>query len=118
MPGQMNVLLAEVGIPYDIVLEMEEINEDFHSTDLVLVMGANDIVNSSALEDPDSPIAGMPVLEVWKAKNVVVNKRTMGTGYADIDNPLFFKENTLMLLGGGKDVCEKLRSYVETHYKN
>jgi NAD/NADP transhydrogenase beta subunit len=91
---------------------MEEINEDFHETDLVLVMGANDIVNSSALEDPDSPIAGMPVLEVWKAKNVIVNKRTMGTGYADIDNPLFFKENTMMLLGGGKDVCEKLRTYV------
>lgn len=87
----MNVLLAEVGIPYDIVLEMEEINEDFPETDLVLVVGANDIVNSSAIEDPDSPIAGMPVLEVWKAKNVVINKRTMGTGYADIDNPLFFK---------------------------
>ncbi len=105
MPGQMNVLLAEVGIPYDIVLEMEEINEDFPDTDLVLVVGANDIVNSSALEDPDSPIAGMPVLEVWKAKNVVINKRTMGTGYADIDNPLFFKENAMMLLGGGKDIC-------------
>jgi len=77
-------LLAEVGIPYDIVLEMDEINEDFPDTDVVLVLGANDIVNSSALEDPNSPIAGMPVLEVWKAKNVVINKRTMGTGYADI----------------------------------
>lgn len=72
---------------------------------MVLVIGANDIVNSSAIEDPDSPIAGMPVLEVWKAKSVVINKRTMGTGYADIDNPLFFKENAMMLLGGGKDVC-------------
>lgn len=117
MPGQMNVLLAEVGIPYDIVLEMEEINEDFPDIDVVIVVGANDIVNSSALEDPDSPIAGMPVLEVWKSKHVIVNKRTMGTGYADIDNPLFFKENTMMLLGGGKDVCEKLRHHVENHYK-
>ena len=116
MPGQMNVLLAEVGIPYDIVLEMEEINDDFPDTDVVLIVGANDIVNSSALEDPDSPIAGMPVLEVWKAKNVIVNKRTMGTGYADIDNPLFFKENTMMLLGGGKDICEKVRTHVDTHY--
>lgn len=118
MPGQMNVLLAEVGIPYDIVLEMEEINDDFADTDLVLIVGANDIVNSSALEDPDSPIAGMPVLEVWKSKQVIVNKRTMGTGYADIDNPLFFKENTAMLLGGGKDICDKLRSFVDNHYKN
>ena len=117
MPGQMNVLLAEVGIPYDIVKEMEEINDDFPEVDVVLIVGANDIVNSSALEDPDSPIAGMPVLEVWKAKSVIVNKRTMGTGYADIDNPLFFKENTMMLLGGGKDVCEKLRNHVESHYK-
>lgn len=117
MPGQMNVLLAEVGIPYDIVKEMEEINDDFPEVDVVLIVGANDIVNSSALEDPDSPIAGMPVLEVWKAKSVIVNKRTMGTGYADIDNPLFFKENTMMLLGGGKDVCEKVRTHVEGHYK-
>lgn len=117
MPGQMNVLLAEVGIPYDIVKEMEEINDDFPEVDVVLIVGANDIVNSSALEDPDSPIAGMPVLEVWKAKNVIVNKRTMGTGYADIDNPLFFKENTMMLLGGGKDVSEKLRNQVDGHLK-
>ena len=95
---------------------MDEINDDFPETDLVIIVGANDIVNSSALEDPDSPIAGMPVLEVWKAKNVVINKRTMGTGYADIDNPLFFKENSMMLLGGGKDMMEKLRNGVDTHY--
>lgn len=105
MPGQLNVLLAEVGVPYDIVFEMEEINEDFPNTDLVIVVGANDIVNSSALEDPNSPIAGMPVLEVWKAKQVIINKRTMGTGYADIDNPLFYKPNSSMLLGGAKDVA-------------
>ena len=118
MPGQLNVLLAEVGIPYDIVHEMEEINEDFPKTDLVLVIGANDIVNSSALEDPNSPIAGMPVLEVWKAKQTIVNKRTMGVGYADIDNPLFYKPNTSMLLGDAKEACEKLRSYLEKYYEN
>ena len=118
MPGQLNVLLAEVGIPYDIVHEMEEINEDFPKTDLVLVIGANDIVNSSAIEDPNSPIAGMPVLEVWHAKNVIVNKRTMGTGYADIDNPLFYKQNTMMLLGGAKEVCEKIRSQLEKQYQH
>lgn len=91
MPGQLNVLLAEVGIPYDIVFELEEINDEFKDTDLVLVCGANDIVNSSAIEDENSPIAGMPVLRVWDAKNCVVMKRTMGTGFAGIDNPLFFK---------------------------
>jgi NAD(P) transhydrogenase len=116
MPGQLNVLLAEVGIPYDIVHEMEEINEDFAKTDIVLVIGANDIVNSSAVEDPSSPIAGMPVLEVWHAKQVIVNKRSMGTGYADIDNPLFYKPNTMMLLGDAKESCEKLRSYFEKYY--
>jgi len=110
--------LAEVGIPYDIVHEMEEINDDFSKTDVVLVIGANDIVNSSALEDPNSPIAGMPVLEVWHSKNVIVNKRSMGTGYADIENPLFFKQNTMMLLGDAKTVCEQLRSYFEKHYTN
>jgi len=102
MPGQLNVLLAEVGVPYDIVHEMEEINEEFKDTDVVLVVGANDIVNSSAIEDPNSPIAGMPVLEVWKAKHVIVMKRSLATGYADIDNPLFFKPNTMMLLGNAK----------------
>jgi len=116
MPGQLNILLAEVGIPYDIVHEMEDINDDFPNTDVVLVIGANDIVNSSALEDPNSPIAGMPVLEVWNAKNTIVNKRSMGTGYADIENPLFFKENTSMLLGDAKTVCDNLRGYFEKHY--
>jgi NAD(P) transhydrogenase len=118
MPGQLNVLLAEVGIPYDIVLEMEEINEDFKDTDLVLVVGANDIVNSSALEDPNSPIAGMPVLEVWNSKNVVVMKRSLATGYADIPNPLFFKPNTMMLLGNAKDTLEQLRNYAQQHFNN
>jgi len=118
MPGQLNVLLAEVGIPYDIVHEMEEINEDFDETDLVLVVGANDIVNSSALEDPNSPIAGMPVLEVWKAKQVVVMKRSLATGYADIDNPLFFKANTMMLLGNAKETCEALRNFAQTHFNS
>ena len=117
MPGQLNVLLAEVGIPYDIVFEMEHINHDFKDTDLVFVIGANDIVNSSALEDPNSSIAGMPVLEVWKAKQVIVNKRTMGTGYADIENPLFFKSNTMMLLGDAKGTCDKLKTLLEQHYK-
>jgi len=116
MPGQLNVLLAEVGVPYDIVHEMEEINDHFPKTDLVLVVGANDIVNSSALEDPNSPIYGMPVLEVWKAKQVVVMKRSLATGYADIDNPLFFKPNTMMLLGNAKETCEALRNYVQNHF--
>lgn len=106
MPGQLNVLLAEVGVPYDIVHEMDEINKDFENADTVLVIGANDIVNSSAIEDPNSAIAGMPVLEVWKAKQVIVMKRSLATGYADIDNPLFFKPNTMMLLGNAKDSCE------------
>ncbi|XP_045928850.1 NAD(P) transhydrogenase, mitochondrial-like isoform X2 [Micropterus dolomieu] len=108
MPGQLNVLLAEAGVPYDIVLEMEELNEDFPETDLTLVIGANDTVNSAAQEDPNSIIAGMPVLEVWKSKQVIVMKRSLGVGYAAVDNPIFYKPNTAMLLGDAKKTCDAL----------
>lgn len=108
LPGHMNVLLAEAKVPYDIVLEMDEINDDFAETDTVLVIGANDTVNPAAMEDPQSPIAGMPVLEVWHAKNVIVFKRSMNTGYAGVQNPLFFKENTSMLFGDAKTSCSDI----------
>ncbi|OQQ07521.1 NAD(P) transhydrogenase subunit beta [Vibrio anguillarum] len=108
LPGHMNVLLAEAKVPYDIVLEMDEINDDFTETDTVLVIGANDTVNPAALEDPNSPIAGMPVLEVWKAQNVIVFKRSMNTGYAGVQNPLFFKDNTYMLFGDAKESVDAI----------
>ena len=102
LPGHMNVLLAEAKVPYDIVLEMDEINSDFPETDVVMILGANDIVNPAAQEDPNSPIAGMPVLEVWKAKQVFISKRGQGKGYSGIENPLFFKENSRMVYGDAK----------------
>jgi H+-translocating NAD(P) transhydrogenase subunit beta len=108
LPGHMNVLLAEAKVPYDIVLEMDEINDDFASTDVVLVIGANDTVNPAAAEDPGSPIAGMPVLRVWEAKNVIVFKRSMAAGYAGVQNPLFFRENSQMLFGDAKERVEDI----------
>lgn len=108
LPGHMNVLLAEAKVPYDIVFEMDEINDDFENTDTVLVIGANDTVNPAAAEDPSSPIAGMPVIEVWKARNVVVFKRSMNPGYAGVQNPLFFKDNTSMCFGDAKKTVEDI----------
>jgi len=108
LPGHMNVLLAEAKVPYDIVLEMDEVNDDFASTSVVLVIGANDTVNPAAAEDPGSPIAGMPVLHVWEASNVIVFKRSMSSGYAGVQNPLFFRDNALMLFGDAKDRVEDI----------
>ncbi len=108
LPGHMNVLLAEAKVPYDIVLEMDEVNDDLKDVDVVLVIGANDTVNPAAAEDPTSPIAGMPVIRVWEAENVIVFKRSMATGYAGVQNPLFFKENTQMLFGDAKDRVEDI----------
>merc|ERR1712157_330307 len=113
MPGQLNVLLAEAGVPYDIVLEMDEINDDFPDTDVVLVIGANDTVNSAAEDDPNSEIAGMPVLRVWKSKQTIVMKRSLAAGYAGVDNPVFLMDNTDMLLGDAKSTCEKLNTSVK-----
>ncbi|MCC5960612.1 MAG: NAD(P)(+) transhydrogenase (Re/Si-specific) subunit beta [Rhodobacteraceae bacterium] len=113
LPGHMNVLLAEAKVPYDIVLEMDEINDDFPSTDVVIVIGSNDIVNPAAQDDPNSPIAGMPVLEVWKAKQVFVSKRGQGTGYSGIENPLFYKDNTRMFYGDAKASVDSLLPMID-----
>merc|ERR1719438_668065 len=117
IPGQLNVLLAEAGVPYDVVLEMEDINDDFDDTDIVLVIGANDTVNSAAEDDPNSIIAGMPVLRVWKAGQTVVMKRSLGVGYAAVDNPIFFNQNNAMLLGDAKKSCDGLLAGLKAHYK-
>ena len=116
MPGQLNVLLAEAGVPYDVVYEMDELNDEFAEADVSLVIGANDTINSAAVDDPNSPIAGMPVLRVWDAKQCIVMKRSLASGYADVQNPVFFKENTWMLFGDAKKSCDLLQSKVTEHY--
>jgi H+-translocating NAD(P) transhydrogenase subunit beta len=113
LPGHMNVLLAEANVPYDIVMEMDEINEDLPDTDVVMVIGANDVVNPGAQDDPTSPIYGMPVIEAWKAEKVIVMKRSMSVGYAGVENPLFYKPNTEMLYGDAKDSVEKIMSFLK-----
>mmetsp|Transcript_23039 Transcript_23039/g.58114 ORF Transcript_23039/g.58114 Transcript_23039/m.58114 type:complete len:118 (-) Transcript_23039:229-582(-) len=113
MPGQLNVLLAEAGVPYDVVFEMDEINDEMATYDVCLVVGANDTVNSAAVEDPASPLAGMPVVRAWDAQQTIVMKRSLGKGYAAVDNPLFYKDNTDMLLGDAKAVCDELLQAVK-----
>jgi len=113
MPGQLNVLLAEAGVPYDVVEEMDEVNEEMDDYDVAIVVGANDTVNSAAEEDPDSPLAGMPVVRVWQAKQSIVMKRSLGTGYAAVENPVFYKENNSMFLGDAKASLEELRDLVK-----
>jgi NAD(P) transhydrogenase len=116
MPGQLNVLLAEAGVPYDIVYEMEEMNDDIASVDVTMVIGANDTVNSAAEEDPNSALAGMPVIQVWRGKQVIFMKRSMASGYAGVDNPVFYKENTDMLLGDAKKSCEGIKAGLAEKY--